>query len=179
MAKSAGNFFQLKDLEAKNFEPLSFRYLCLTAHYRDKLNFTWESLQSAQNALNNLREIIRDWEEPKIGCAQFEQNFMNAVNNDLNMPQALAVVWDLVKSDYPTSAKAESLLKMDKILGLKLDEYLGKPLQIPEEVQKLVNQRDHVRKSGDFKKSDELRHEIKKLGYEIKDTPQGQKLRSV
>ncbi len=179
MAKSLGNFFTLRDIEQKGFEPLALRYLFLTAHYRDKLNFTWESLTAAQNALNNLREIIRDWEEPKIGCAEFEQKFMDAVNNDLNMPQAVAVMWDMVKSDNPTSCKAKTILEMDKILGLKLDEYLGKPLAIPEEVQKLVNQREQARKSGDFKKSDELRKEIKKLGYEIEDTPAGPKVKTL
>ncbi|MCL5784361.1 MAG: cysteine--tRNA ligase [Patescibacteria group bacterium] len=182
MAKSLGNFFTLKDIEAKGFDPLAFRYLVLTAHYRDKLNFTWESLQAAQNALNNLREIIRDWPSSVIASPEgvrqsYYQKFMSAVNNDLNIPQALAVMWDMVKSDNPTSAKAKSILEMDKILGLKLDEYLGKKLEIPEEVQKLVNQREQARKSGDFKKSDELRHEIKKLGFEIEDTPQGPKIK--
>ncbi|MDO8573855.1 MAG: cysteine--tRNA ligase, partial [Candidatus Daviesbacteria bacterium] len=176
MAKSSGNFYKLKDLEEKNFDPLSFRYLCLTAHYRDKLNFTWKSLEAAQNALNNLREEIRSWGEPKIGCAGFEQKFMDAANNDLNMPQALAVVWELVKSNYPTSAKAQSLLKFDKILGLKLDEYLGKLIEIPANVIKLVEKREAVRKSGDFKKGDEIRKEIKKLGFEVEDTPKGPKV---
>ncbi|MBI2196885.1 cysteine--tRNA ligase [Candidatus Daviesbacteria bacterium] len=173
MAKSAGNFFTLRDIEEKGFDPLAFRYLVLTAHYRDKLNFTWESLTGAQNALNNLREIIRDFDEPKIGCAQYEQDFMEAVNNDLNMPQALAVMWDMFKSDYPSSAKAKTLLEMDKVLGLKLDEYLGKKVEVPAEVQRLVDQREQTRRSGDFKKSDGLRKKIKKLGFEIEDTPVG------
>ena len=177
MAKSAGNFFTLRDIEEKGFDPISFRYLVLTAHYRDKLNFTWESLKSAQNALNNLREIVRAWDEPQIGCGEFEQKFMEAVNNDLNTPQALAVLWEMAKSDYPTSAKAKSILEMDKVLGLNLDEYLGKKIEIPEEVQKLVNQREQARKSGDFKKSDELRKKIKKLGFEIEDTPSGAKVK--
>lgn len=179
MAKSAGNFYKLKDLKDKGFNLLAFRYLCLTAHYRDKLNFTWESLSAAQNALNNLKELIRDWEEVKIGCAQYEQDFMNAVNSDLNMPQAVAVMWEMIRSDYPTSAKAKTILEMDKVLGLRLDEYLGKPIEVPDEVMKLVYRREQIRKSGDFKESDKLRHEIKKLGYEIEDTPAGPKIRLV
>ncbi|KKR81367.1 MAG: Cysteine-tRNA ligase [Candidatus Daviesbacteria bacterium GW2011_GWA1_41_61] len=179
MAKSLKNYFTLRDIEAKGFEPLALRYLALTAHYRDKLNFTWKSLQAAQNALNNLREEVRDWDQSKIGCAEYERRFFNAVDNDLNVPQALAILWELVKSDYPTSAKAESLLKFDKILGLKLDEYLGKPLEVPEEVQKLVDQREKVRKNKDFQKSDELRDEIKKMGYEMEDTPTGPKVKKV
>ncbi len=177
MSKSKKNFYRIEEIVGKSFDPLALRYLFLTAHYRDKLNFTWESLTGAQNALNNLRETIRDWDEPKIGCAQFEQDFMEALNNDLNTPQALAVMWELVKSDYPTSAKAESLLKMDQVLGLKLEDYLGKRIEIPEEVQKLVNQREQARKSEDFKKSDKLRKEIKKLGFEIEDTSSGPKIR--
>src|SRR5258708_7659675 len=82
MSKSLKNLFVLKDLKDKGIEPLAYRYLILTAHYRDKLNFTWESLQAAQNALNNLREIVRGWDEPKIGCAEFEEQFFAAVNND-------------------------------------------------------------------------------------------------
>ncbi len=177
MAKSTGNFYKLIDLENKGLDSLSFRYLCLTAHYRDKLNFTWESLQGAQNALHNLRGTIREWDEPEIGCAQYEQDFAGAINNDLGMPQALAVLWDMVKSDYPTSAKAKTILGMDKVLGLKLDEYLGKKIEVPQQIMKLVNQREQARKSEDFKKSDKLRHEIKKLGYEVEDIPSGPKVK--
>lgn len=177
MSKSLKNFYTLKDLEEKNFDPLSLRYLFLTAHYRDKLNFTWKSLEASQNALNNLREIIRDWDEPKIGCAEFEQRFLDGVNNDLNIPQALAVLWEMVKSDYPTSAKAESILKMDKVLGLGLEDYLGKPIEVPENVMKLVEQREQVRKAGDFKKADQMRKEIKNMGFEVEDTPNGPKMK--
>ncbi len=173
MSKSKKNFYRIDEVQEKGFDPLALRYLFLTAHYRDKLNFTWESLKAAQNALNNLRETIRGWEEPNIGCAEFEQKFKDAVNNDLNMPQAVAVLWEMVHSDYPISAKAKTLLEMDKILGLGLDEYLGKPIKVPASVMKLVEKREHARKSGDFKKSDELRREIKKLGYEVEDSLKG------
>lgn len=179
MSKSKKNFYRIDEVVQKGFDPLALRYLFLTAHYRDKLNFTWESLQSAQNALNNLRGLVRDWEEPKIGCAQYEQDFTEAINNDLNTPQAMAVMWELVKSDYPTSAKAQSLLKFDRVLGLKLDEYLGKPLEVPSDVMELVEERERVRKSGHFKQSDALRHEVRKLGFEIEDTPTGPKVKKV
>ncbi len=177
MSKSLRNFFTLKDLEGQGSDPLALRYLVLTVHYRDKLNFTWESLKAAQNALNKLREEIRGWDKPKIGCAEYEKEFLEAVNNDLNTPRAMAVMWEMVKSDYPTSAKAESLLVMDKILGLKLDEYLGKPLEIPKKVQRLVEERENARKKEDFKKADSLRKEIKKLGYEIEDTEKGPQIK--
>ncbi len=175
MSKSKKNFYKIEDID----DPLALRYLFLTSHYRDQLNFTWESLQSAQNALDNLREQVRDWGKPQVGCAEYEQKFMEAINNDLNTPQALAVLWDLVKSDYPSSAKSASILKFDNILGLGLDEYVGKHLEISKEVQKLIKLREQIRKSGDFKKSDDLRRQIKKLGYEIEDTPEGPKVKKI
>lgn len=173
MAKSAKNFYRLEDILERGFDPLVLRYLFLQTHYRDELSFTWDALEASQNALNNLREEIRGWEEGKIGCAGFEQDFLNAANFDLNTPQALAIMWEMIKSDYPSSAKAQSLLVMDKVLGLKLDNYLGKKMEIPEEVKKLVNQREEARKKGDFKKADKLRKEIKKFGFLVEDTPTG------
>ncbi len=177
MSKSKKNFYRIDEIIQKGFDPLALRYLFLTAHYRDELNFTWQSLSAAQNALNNLRRIISGWEEPKIGCAGFEKDFMEQVSNDLNIPQAVAILWEMVKSDYPSSAKVKTLLEMDKILGLKLDEFSGKPPEIPEEVIKLVNQREQVRKSGDFKQSDKLRSDIRKMGYEVEDTQNGPRIR--
>ncbi len=175
MAKSAGNFYKLKDLKV---DPLALRYLFLTAHYRDQLNFTQESLSGARNALNNLREIIRQWDEPNIGCVQFEQDFMNAINNDLNMPQAVAIMWDMIKSDNPTSSKAKSVLEMDKILGFRLDLYLGKSLEVSENVKKLMKEREVARNKGDFKGADTIRDKIIELGYEIEDTPTGPRLKN-
>lgn len=179
MAKSTDNFYKLKDLEDKGFNPLALRYLFLTAHYRDKINFTWKSLEAAQNALNNLREEIRAWEQPKDDTGVFWQKFLEAASNDLNMPQAVGVLWEMVRSDTPTSSKSKDLLEMDKILGLSLDKYLGKPIEVPEEVMHLVRKREQARNTGDFKESDKLRKEIKKLGYEIEDTPSGPKIKEV
>lgn len=179
MSKSKKNFYRIEEIEQKGFDPMSLRYLFLTAHYRDKLNFTWNSLEAAQNALNNLRNEIRAWQQPKGDVGQFWQRFIESVNNDLNMPQALAVLWEMVKSAGNSSEKSLTLLRMDKILGLKLDEYLGKALEIPKEVQKLISQRENARKAGNFKLSDKLRHQIKKLGYEIEDTTHGPKVKSI
>ncbi len=182
MSKSLQNFYTLKDLEERGFDPLSLRYLFLTAHYRDKLNFTWKSLEAAQNALNNLRELVRDWPASapaSAGKIEFEKDFMDALNNDLNMPQAVAVMWDMIRSDYPPSAKAKTILEMDKILGLGLDQYLGRPIEVPEEVMHLVRKREQARNIGNFKESDKLRKEIKKLGFEIEDTPSGPRVKEV
>lgn len=178
MSKSLNNFYTLKDLEERNIDPLALRYLYLTAHYRDKLNFTWSSLEAAQHALNNLRDTVRDWDEPGIGCAGLEQDFEKAVNNDLNMPQALAVLWELVKSDNPSSAKASSILKMDQVFGLGLDQYVSQKIEYPKEVMELVEKREEARRKGDFKTADELRDSVEKLGFEIDDTQEGPKLKN-
>lgn len=184
MSKSKKNFYTLDDIKEKEFEPLALRYLFLTSHYRDKLNFTWESLGAAQNALNNLREKVRNFGQEKglpegsnQDATRYWQKFMEAANNDLGIPQAVAVLYEILRMDTTTSGIGAVILEMDKILGLGLDQYVGKLLKVPEEVSKLVEEREKVRESGDFKKSDELRNKIKKLGYEIEDTPQGPKVK--
>lgn len=186
MSKSKKNFYTLDDIKEKGFEPLALRYLILTSHYRDPLNFTWQSLEAAQNALNNLRDQIREWplqdglsEQSKDNVGQFWQKFKEVANQDLNLPQALAILWELVKSDLPESEKADQILKIDQILGLGLLGFLGKKLEVPAEVQELVDQREEMRKSGDFKQSDKIRQEIKKLGFILEDTREGPKIKKI
>lgn len=215
MSKSLKNFYTLKDLEERGFEPLSFRYLMLTAHYKDRINFTWESLQAAQNALNNLRETINSWysidfrqivegkarlmkggfyyinpnefsdskelnDSQKEFKERIEYRFLDALNNDLNTPQALAVLWELVKENIlPREIKLEMLLWMDKVFGLGLENIITKSLEIPEEVINLVEERECVRKQNNFEQSDILREKIKDAGFEVEDTPQGPKIKQV
>ncbi len=171
MSKSLHNFFTLSELRKQEYEPLALRYLYLQTHYRQEMNFTFDSLEGAQNALNNLREEVSTWDKPEIGCAEFEEKFLQAVNDDLNTPKALAVMWELVKSDYPTSAKAQSLFKFDKILGLNLADVKKKAKigAVPEEVLRLVKEREALRKEKRYHMADELRHKIKKLGYDLED----------
>lgn len=187
MSKSLGNIFTVDDVQKRGFDPLSLRYLYFQTHYRQEMNFTWEALEAAQHALNRLRNEVSKFDEPKIarlpslrsgvsgqGCAEFEQRFQDAVNDDLNMPKALAVVWELLKSDYPTSAKAESLFKFDEVLGLDLARVWGvghrvRIEKIPEEVLKLVKEREELRAQKRFHLADQLRNKIKKMGYEIED----------
>lgn len=170
MARSKGNVYTISDLEKRNFEALAFRYLTFMTHYRARMNFTWEALSGAQTALNRLREEIAQWGEPKIGCAEFEERFLQAINDDLNMPKALGILWELVKSDYPGSAKAETLFKFDKVLGLSLPGQAWERVKkVPEEVMRLVKEREELRKKGRYHLSDQLRNKIKKMGYEIED----------
>ena len=169
MSKSLNNFYTLKDLVGKGFDPLAFRYLVLTAHYRDKLNFTWESLTAAQNALENLREKIRGWKHAGNGLCGYYHEFIEAVNNDLNTPQAVAVMWKMVKAKKPVSAKAATLLQMDQILGLNIEKYLDRKLNIPPEIQELIRQRDVARKNKNFRLADQFRIKIQKQGYRVTD----------
>lgn len=167
MSKSLGNFYTLSDLDKKGIDPLALRYLYLQTHYRQEMNFTFESLEASQKALSRLREEITGWDKPAVGCAEFEQQFMDAINDDLNMPKALAVVWELAKSDYPGSAKAASLFKFDQVLGLGLAE--SRKEEIPEEVLKLVKEREDLRKQKNYHMADQLRNKVRKMGYEIID----------
>ncbi len=177
MSKSKKNFYTIDDITKRGFDPLALRYLFLTSHYRDKLNFTWESLQAAQNALNNLREEVRNWDMGDKVDDGFWQKFLEAANNDLGTPQALAFMWEMIKSCLPSNLKAATLLQMDKILGLELDKCVAQKLQIPEEVSKLVKEREEARGERDFTRSDELRKEIEKLGFEIEDTSSGPRVK--
>lgn len=173
MSKSLNNFYKISDIVGKGFEPPALRYLFLTAHYRSKLNFTWQSLESAQNALNNLKEEVTSWDAPNIGCSEFEGNFKKAISDDLDMPKALAVMWEMVKSNYPTSAKHQSILVMDQVFGLGLEKMVK--AELPAGAQDLIEKREEQRKAGKFKESDKIRQELLDMGVEVEDTDQGPK----
>lgn len=171
MSKSLNNFYTLSDLEKKGIDPLALRYLYLQTHYRQEMNFTWEALEGAQNALDRLRKEIAGYEEPKVGCAEFESKFFDAIFDDLNMPKALSILWEVVKSDYPSSAKAQTLYKFDEVLGLNLKDskkYFENK-EIPLEVRKLMEQRQLLRKEKNYKEADKIRDEIIKLGFKVED----------
>ncbi|MFA6587905.1 MAG: cysteine--tRNA ligase [Patescibacteria group bacterium] len=172
MAKSAGTFYTLDTLKEKGSPPMAYRYLVLGAHYRSKLNFTFEALKASQNAYDELVNRLANMADgPKIGCAEFESKFFDAIDNDLNTPQALAIMWEMLKSSNPDSAKKASLLKIDEILGLGLSKI--KTIKVPKEIKELVEQRESARKDKDFKLSDELRSQINKSGFQVEDTESG------
>lgn len=177
MSKSMKNFLKIEEIEQKGYEPSALRYLYLTGHYRSEMAFSFESLASAQAALNKLRDAIRSWDSPGDIVAQYWQRFLESANEDLNIPKALAVMWEMVKSDIASSGKSATLIEMDKILGLGLKEFIGSRIEVPVQVQKLVQQREIAREEKDFEKSDELRKEIKKFGFEIIDESSGPKIK--
>ena len=185
MAKSLKNIFTLEDIIKRGFDPIALRYLFLTAHYRSKLNFTWKSLEAAGNALENLRQEVSAWDKPAIGrsdseslqtrtsCAEFEGDFKEAIDSDLDMPHALSVMWKMAKSDYPTSAKHQSILVMDQVLGLGFSKL--EKARLPKGVKLLIDEREELRRSGKFEESDKLREKLQKMGVYVEDTPQGSK----
>src|SRR3989344_6622270 len=138
MAKRLKNIYTLEDIEKKGFEPLALRYLFFTAHWRSKLNFTWESLKACQNALNNLRREVSMWDAPKVGCAEYESDFKKAVDDDLDIPKAVSLMRKMAKSDYPTHAKHQTLLKMDEVLGLGIASV--KKAALPRGARELINE---------------------------------------
>ncbi|MBU4141766.1 cysteine--tRNA ligase [Patescibacteria group bacterium] len=170
MSKSLGNFYTLKDVVERKINPSAIRYLFLTTHYRTPLNFTWESLKSAETALNKLYDAASQMGAPKSGCPEFERQFLEAINDDLNTPKALAVMWDLIKSDYPPEAKKQSLLKMDKIFGLGLDKIKKKIIIIPQEIKDLAAAREKARLEKNWALADELRKKIEEQNFAVEDT---------
>jgi len=184
MSRSKGNVYTISDLEKKGFDALSFRYLTMMTHYRAKMNFTFEALEAGQTALNRLREDISNWDKPKIGCAEYEQRFLDSINNDLNMPEALSVVWELVGSDYPSSAKAESLFRFDEVLGLNLKQvqsskFKVQSFEVPEEVTKMIEEREELRRQKRYHLADQLRNKIKKMGYNVIDKERGSEIKKI
>ncbi len=186
MGKSEGNFLTLQSLQDKKIDPIAFRYFVLQAHYRKQLNFTWEALGAAETALNRLRAHAADWDssvaealkdkEPLIGCAEYEARFKAAIEDDLNIPEALAIVWELVKSEYPGGAKKASILKFDEVLGLGLAEYGRVKSEISDQALGLLNQREALRKEKRFGDADKIRVQLEEMGYRVMDTDEGAKL---
>ena len=179
MSKSLGNFYTLSDIEDNGIDPLTLRYLYLQTHYRQEMNFTWDGLRGAENALERLRGEFASWTDAKIGCAEFEQRFKEAVNDDLNMPEALSIVWEMVRSDYPGSAKKKSLLKFDEVLGLGLAMFEPEIVEIPDEVRTLVEKREEFRKNNQFSEADKIRTQIEEKGFTIEDTDNGPKIKKI
>jgi cysteinyl-tRNA synthetase len=179
MAKSAGEFLRLQTLIDRGYDPLAYRYFCLNAHYRSGLNFTWESLDGAVAALNRLRTDVHQLGPAGEPDREYMDKFRDEINDDLNMPRALAVVWSVVRSDLPDPAKKATILDFDRVLGLGLAGWLPTEEEIPDEVMALVQQRQQARADKRWAEADALREQIEQAGYRIEDTPEGPRVRSV
>jgi len=172
MAKSAGTFITLRDVIKKGYDPLAFRYLSLTAHYRSKLNFTWNSLTAAQNALNTLRNESRYWLKSKKPNSEWMEKFKEAINDDLDTPKALAQLWLVVKS-RDDKEKAATILEYDKVLGLSLHKFVNKIPRVPGKIKKLAQEREKAREKKEWEKADEIREKIEQEGYTVEDASKG------
>ena len=181
MSKSLNNVYLLKDITEKGYDPLTYRLFTYSSSYRTKLNFTWEGIDASQKALDKLRagyqkhlegnEDILDEE-----ISKYEENFHKAINDDLNMPLAMSVVWDVVKNPRKSKKMSELLDKFDTVLALSLDKKSEVKKEFPEAVVKLAEERLKARAEKDWAESDRLRNEILALGYSIKDSKDGYEL---
>lgn len=173
MAKSQGTGLTLKEITNQHFDPIDLRYFYLTSHYRSKQNFTFEALKSAGESLAKIKAFIRSYgdsvriNDDKVKQSEFYRPFVSALENDFQIPQALAVLWTMLKSSISDEEKISLLNKFDKVIGLKLFENLE--INIPREIIALAEERKKARTSKDFKKSDELRDEINRQGFSLKD----------
>src|SRR5258708_863535 len=178
MSKSLGNFYTVKDIIKKGFYPIALRYFYLGAHYKKHLNFTFEALEEAQNALNKLRtqvqalksqderNVLSPEKEGKI--EEYRNQFLDAVGDDLNTPEALAVVWGVLKSNIPSPDKYDLIMSFDEVLGLDLAVVNAKK-ETPEKIKKLLKQREQLRKENKFEEADAIRDELTKMGYTVTD----------
>lgn len=173
MSKSLGNILTIDDIVKKNYDPLALRYLFLQTHYRQLANFTWEALTSAQEALKKLQNIAIDLKSQIYGPDEsrkthgYRQRFVNALADDFQIPQTLAVTWEMLKSDLSAKEKLDLLLDFDKVFGLRLIEV--KEEIIPKQIVELAEKRKIAREKKDFNESDVLRNEINSSGYSIED----------
>lgn len=177
MSKSLNNLYTVEDLLKRGYDPLAYRLFNFGSVYRNKINFTWEAMESAKKSLFRLREGYQKHlqgtekiEQKEID--KYEMKFLEAINDDLNMPVALSIVWDIIKNPKKSKVFANLLLKFDTVLGLDINKKNDLE-EIPEEILNLVEERKQARINKDWNKSDEIRDLINQKGYEIKDTKDG------
>lgn len=184
MSKSLGNVYTLNDLKAKGIDALSYRYFTYSSHYRNKLNFTWDAIKSAKNSLNKLRDMIALHKDvnkkiDKNIISKYEEQFLDAINDDMNMPVAISIVWEIAKEKEKSNDFYELIKKFDSVLSLDLDKNDKEDINIPEDIKLILNERKEARENKNFAKSDELRDKLKELGYIVKDTKDGQIIEKV
>lgn len=190
MSKSKGEFLRVKTLVDKGYSPLDYRYLCLGTHYRKRLLFSWEILEQAKTAMTRLKQNIqqirddakKNFDERDASMPEGErEKFLEAVNDDLNMPQALAALWGVVRNDKLTSIEKKNLINdFNRVLGLDLDKDIeAGNSNVPAEVMELVEKRIAAKKAKDFKKADSLRDELKALGWEVVDKKDGVEVKQI
>ncbi|PIP63283.1 cysteine--tRNA ligase [Candidatus Roizmanbacteria bacterium CG_4_9_14_3_um_filter_33_18] len=184
MSKSLGNFYTIEDIEKNKLNPVSLRLLFLQSHYRQSLNFTWQSARASQEAFNRLKEIASNLKSDKIlssvkssKAIAFQQQFRDALEDDLQTPQAVAVMWDMLKSDIINEEKYFLLMDFDKVFGLNLSNITEE--KIDANIITLAEKRLEARKQRNFDASDRLRIKIEKAGFKIEDVGSSYKIKKV
>ncbi len=179
MSKSSGEFLTLDLLVKKGYDPLAYRYFCLNAHYRQQLAFSWDGMDAAANAMKRLRRAVLELRakftggEKPIKAALIE--FRIAAEDDLNMPRALAAMWNVLKNEQASAGEIyATLLEMDKVLGLGIADMQEEKPDVDEaEINRLIAERADARKSKNFARSDEIRDQLAAMGITLEDKPTG------
>ncbi|MSU55407.1 MAG: cysteine--tRNA ligase [Candidatus Taylorbacteria bacterium] len=200
MAKSGENYITLQALKERGIHPLAYRYYLLQSHYRSPVNFSWEALEAAQRSTQKSLEFLSLNEfllkmntpitrivsknQPHWSVADWEKNVEAALSNDLDTPKLITLMHEAIENYNPKeTARWELINKVDKILGLglyEMAESLVKEMNtVPADIKKLASAREEARKTKDFKKSDELRYQIQKEGFEVMDTDSGPIVRKI
>jgi cysteinyl-tRNA synthetase len=190
MSKSKGEFLRVKTLIDKGYSPLDYRYLCLGTHYRKRLLFSWDLLDQAKvtfgrlkQNIQTIRDDVKKNSDPRDATMpeDIKAKFTEAVNDDLNMPQALAVLWGVIRNDKLSSIEKMNLVNdFNRVLGLDLDKDIeAGNTNVPAEIMELVEKRIAAKKAKDFKKADALRDELKALGWEVLDKKDGVEVKQV
>lgn len=186
MGKSLGNTYTLDNLQEKGIEPLAYKLFCFSSNYTKKLNFTWEGAKAAQTSLERLRDGLQKHKNgaeiiKKEVLSNYEEKFLQEINDNLNVTSAMSVVWDIIRNEKKSKDFYQLICKFDEVLGLNLANASKEKLELdlPKEVEKLVKQRKLAREQKNWAESDRLRDEIQKLGYCIKDSKTGMELQKM
>ncbi len=176
ISKSKGGLYTLSDLEKLDFHPLVFRYFILTGHYRKPLDFSLDLLRVAKKSYERLKDLVSDLKDDGEINIKYLKSFEDAINKDLNMPEALAVLWNLIR-DSKSKGKYRTIKEMEKIFSLDL--FKRENIKIPKSIKELILEREKARKKKDWKSADEIRERVKEEGYVIEDVSGELKIKKI
>ena len=181
MSKSKGEVYTIRQLKEKGFDPIVYRYMSINSHYKGGMAFSLEGLETARLSYEKLLLSVSKWKETGGGGKvdeSYKTEFGEVISNDLAMPEAMAVVWKLVKSDLTDSDKLATILDFDRVLGLRLDREVVED-KIPEEVTKMAEERQKLKDEKRWAEADEIRDKILEIGFVVEDNKNGYKIRKV